>query len=301
MKTIIVLIVTFGWISLVYADTIGQARLFSAEYILELKEKQRAHLPKKARVTADTKKQGLKPTRHTGEIGAETYYFQYKEPGVMQEKGMFYGLNGAYTFRDKIMLRAEGRGAAGKVDYKNSGTLDNIVDFTLEFRGLAGYGFDIFTTSLVTPYFGAGYRYLNDDTKGKITSTGAVGYERESNYFYSPIGIEALTELNHELSWGLRVEYDYFWKGVQKSHLRDASPAFNDLENDQNKGYGVRGSAKLLLKSETIDFAIEPFVRYWNIKKSEDAKVTFTGVIVGTGFEPKNNTTEVGVKAALDF
>lgn len=239
--------------------------------------------------------------RHAGEFGVESYYFKYKEPGVMREKGIFYGLNGAYTFRDKIMLRAEGRGAFGQVDYKNSGTLNNIDDFTLEFRGLAGYGFDIFTASLLTPYLGIGYRYLNDDSKGKVTSTGALGYERESNYFYTPVGIETLTELNNGWSWGLRAEYDYFWKGIQKSHLRDANRAFNDIENDQNKGYGVRGSAKLLLKSEGIDFIVEPFIRYWNIKKSEDANVTFAGVIVGTGFEPKNNTTEVGIKAALNF
>lgn len=123
----------------------------------------------------------------------------------------------------------------------------------------------------------------------------------ESNYFYSPIGVETLTELNNKWSWGLRVEYDHFWKGVQKSHLRDANPAFNDIENDQNKGYGARGSVKLLLKNESIDFVIEPFIRYWNIKKSEDARVTFAGVIVGTGFEPKNNTTEAGIKVAVNF
>lgn len=239
--------------------------------------------------------------KYSGELGLETYYFNYKEPGVMQEKGMFYGLNGAYTFRDKIMLRAEGRSAFGQVDYKNSGKLDDIDDFTIELRGLGGYGFDIFTSSLLTPYFGVGYRYLNDDTKGKTTSTGAVGYERESNYFYSPIGIETFTELNHVWSWGLKVEYDHFWKGVQKSHLSDASPTFNDLENDQNKGYGIRGSLKLSMKSEKIDFVIEPFVRYWNIKKSEDANVTFSGVIVGTGYEPKNHTTEAGVKAGINF
>ena len=187
------------------------------------------------------------------------------------------------------------------MDYKNSGTLDNIDDLTLEFRGLGGFGFDIFTASTLTPYLGVGYRYLNDDLKGKVTSTGAAGYERESNYFYSPIGIETLTELNNGWFWGLRAEYDYFWRGVQKSHLSDANPAYNDLENDQNKGYGVRGSVKLLMKSEEIDFVIEPFIRYWNIKKSEDAKVTFAGVIIGTGYEPKNHTTEAGIKMGLIF
>lgn len=56
---------------------------------------------------------GVALPEHSAEIGLETYYFRYKEPGVMQEKGMFYGLNSAYTFRDKIMLRAEGRAVFG--------------------------------------------------------------------------------------------------------------------------------------------------------------------------------------------
>lgn len=239
--------------------------------------------------------------RHTFEIGSEAYYFKYEEPGEMKENGIMYGLNGAYTFYDRIMLKAEARYAWGEVDYKNSGTLNGIYDYTLEFRGLAGWGFPVGISSLLTPYVGLGYRYLNDDLEGKTTSTGALGYERESNYFYTPVGIQTLTELTYDWSLGLNVEYDYLWKGRQKSHLRDVDPDFNDLENDQNKGFGLRGSLKLIKKGEKIDFVIEPFVRYWNIKKSEEQDVTYSGVVIGYGYEPKNNTTEMGVKLAVNF
>jgi len=46
-------------------------------------------------------------------VGFETYYHVYKEPGVMRNKGMMYGLTGDYTYRDKFILRAEGRLAYG--------------------------------------------------------------------------------------------------------------------------------------------------------------------------------------------
>lgn len=239
--------------------------------------------------------------KYTREAGVETYYFKYKEPSVMREQGVFSGVTGAYTYHNGIMLKAEGRGAIGQVDYKNSGTLDNIDDFTLEFRGLGGYDLDVFTATVVTPYIGLGYRYLNDDSKGKITSTGAAGYERESNYLYTPIGIETLTELNNRWFFGVNLEYDYFWKGVQKSHLSDVDRGFNDLENDQNKGYGVRGSIKLVMKGERLDFVIEPFVRYWNIDKSEEQNLSFSGVLVGFGYEPKNHTIESGLKLGVGF
>lgn len=239
--------------------------------------------------------------KHTWELGTEISHITYKEPDVMEEKGIMYGLLGSYTYRSKYMLRAEGRFSYGQVDYKNSGTLDNIDDYMWEFRGLAGYDFPILKTSILTPYIGFGYRYLNDDTSGMTTSTGALGYERESNYYYSPIGIETITELDNGWSIGTTLEYDYFWKGVQKSHLSDAVASFNDLENDQNKGYGVRGSIKFQKKGEEIDFLIEPFIRYWNIDKSEEQDVTYAGVIVGYGYEPKNNSTEIGIKFAAKF
>lgn len=52
---------------------------------------------------------------------------------------------------------------------------------------------------------------------------------------------------------------------------------------------------------EQVDFVIEPFIRYWNIKKSQDADITYGGVVVGTGYEPENNSTEVGIVLSIGF
>jgi len=238
--------------------------------------------------------------KHSGDLGTEISYIKYKEPGVMEEKGMMYGIVGSYTYRPKFMLKADGRFSYGQVDYKNSGTLDNIDDYILEVRGVGGYDFSVFTASTLTPYIGIGYRYLNDDMTG-TTSTGARGYERESNYLYSPIGVEVITPLKNDWSIGATLEYDYFWKGIQKSHLSDAIAGLSDIENDQNDGYGVRGSVKFQKKGEKLDFVIEPFIRYWNIKKSEETVITYTGTIIGYGYEPKNNSTEIGIKFAAKF
>jgi len=238
--------------------------------------------------------------KHSVDLGTEISYIKYKEPSVMEEKGMMYGIVGSYTYHNKLMLKADGRFSYGQVDYKNSGTLDNIDDYTLEFRGLGGYDFSVFTASTLTPYIGIGYRYLNDDLKG-TTSTGALGYERESNYLYSPIGIEIITPLENDWSVGATLEYDYFWKGIQKSHLSDAIAGLNDIENDQDDGYGLRGSIKFQKKGEKLDFLIEPFIRYWNIKKSKETVITYSGTIIGYGYEPKNNSTEFGIKFAAKF
>jgi len=236
------------------------------------------------------------PSKAKGwEVGAEMSHITYKEPGVMQEKGIMYGIDGSYVYHNNFMLKAEGRFSYGQVDYKNSGTMDNIDDYILEFRGLGGYDFPV-KSFIFTPYIGFGYRYLNDDMGGRYSSTGAFGYERESNYFYSPIGIEVITPLKNEWFVGGTVEYDYFWEGKQKSYL-GWKPGYYDIENDQDEGYGYRGSIKLEKKTVKIDFIIEPFVRYWNIKNSK-----ITTDPGGTSWiEPKNNSTEIGCKFGTKF
>jgi len=239
--------------------------------------------------------------KHKWELAGETYYHVYKEPDVMKNKGMMYGLTGSYSYHDNIMLKAEAREAYGEVEYKNSGTMDDVSDFCFELRGLGGYDFSLSDNFILTPYFGVGYRYLNDDSSGKTTSTGAGGYERESNYIYSPLGIEANINMERGWSIGASMEYDIFWRGKQISHLEDANPAFGEVRNTQKKGYGLRGSIKLKKTMEKVDLCIEPFVRYWNIKKSNDSDVTYAGVIIGYGYEPKNNTTEYGLKVGVNF
>jgi len=237
------------------------------------------------------------------ELTAGISHITYEEPDVMEEKGLMYGIIGAFTHNDNFMLRGETRFSWGEVDYSSSstGTLDNIDDYILEFRGLLGRNFSSSDKTTIVPYIGFGYRYLNDDSSGRLTSTGHAGYERESNYYYSPIGVELITELENGWSWGAMLEYDIFWKGVQKSHLSDANLGFSDLENDQNSGYGLRGSLKFIKKDKTMDFLIEPFITYWNIAKSKEQAVSYTGIIVGTGYEPKNNSIEIGVKSGVKF
>jgi len=219
----------------------------------------------------------------------------------MKETGMMYGLEGSYTYRNNIMLKVEGMASLGELDYKNSGTLDNIPDRAFESRALLGYDLSVMEKSILTPYFGFGYRYLNDDSSGKITSDGSAGYNRVNHRLYSPVGMEWTMRMENEWSIGATAEYDLFWWGRQLSYLSDVNPSFGDVKNTQKKGYGLRGSIKLQKNTEKIDYLIEPFIRYWNMSQSNNANVTYSGTIVGTGYEPKNDTTELGVNFGVKF
>ena len=236
------------------------------------------------------------------EVGIEISHITYKEPSVMEEKGFMTGIAGSYNWHAKgFVVKTEGKFSYGQVDYKNSGTIDDIDDFMFEFRLLEGYDFSILKASIFTPYIGVGYRYLNDDTSGRVSSTGASGYERESNYLYSPIGIETLINLEKEWYIGLKLEYDFFWAGLQISHYEDVNATCSSLENDQDDGYGWRGSIKVQKKGERVGFLLEPFIRYWNIDKSQISTITCSGSLYAFGWEPDNESTEIGVNFSVIF
>ena len=227
---------------------------------------------------------------YTWEVGAEVFHNKYQEPGVMEEKGLGYGISGSLTYHNKVMIRTEGRFNNWWTDYKGSGTIDNIYDYLFEFRVLGGYDFQISNTFTITPYLGFGYRYLNDD----------FVYNRESNYYYSPIGLEILPKSKNTWSIGAAFEYDYFWKGRQLTHLADFYSFSSDVVNKQDDGYGLRGSIKLIKMGKKQVYVFEPYIRYWNIENSE----TVFGLLEGAPYdiwEPKNRTTEIGLAFRVRF
>jgi hypothetical protein len=105
--------------------------------------------------------------------------------------------------------------------------------------------------------------------------------------------------LGDDWSLGGVGEYDYFWWGERKSHFSDAG--FNDPKNSRKEGFGLKGSIALGKKYKKVIFEGGPFIRYWNIKKSEIETLKYFRTLVGTAWEPKNNSTEVGIKLVVKF
>ncbi len=240
-------------------------------------------------------------SRKQFEIGFEMYFYTYKEPGYMKDEGIFYGITGAYTYRawipsstknnisnKKWMLRFETRAAYGTVDYDGAlmdgtpYTIADISDRALETRLLVGNDF-LKKTSMNTPYMGIGYRYLNDDS-----SFDPAGYERESNYIYIPFGLKNINDLRNGWFFEATIEFDLFLWGEQRTDFMVFG--LLNVKNRQDTGYGLRGSIRFQKRSKDIDLAIEPYIRYWEIGKSD---IQYIGG--EPFFEPENKTTECGI------
>ncbi|MGD0279072.1 MAG: hypothetical protein ABSC11_07175 [Smithella sp.] len=275
-----------------------------ADKVIIASKDNNAVIRKSSDIASLIKEDDLIKGRHSFALGTEISYFKYEEPDPpsIEEKGMMYGIVGSYTYRNKLMAKLEGKFAYGLLDYNGSTwdgtplTISGISDYMLELRGLLGYDF-VVKNITITPDFGVGYRYLQDNSQDKSPG----GYQRESNYIYIPIGVGAVANLGKGWSLGANVEYDLFVWGKQTSYLSNNDSGYNDIDNEQVKGYGVRGSISIAKKGEKIGFLIEPYIRYWNIKESDYADLYYSGTSLGYGYEPNNDSTEIGCKLAVTF
>jgi hypothetical protein len=237
------------------------------------------------------------------DAGAQLSHITYKEPGLMQESGIMYGVTGAYTsVGRRLMWRVDGTLSTGEVEYVGSYwdgtplTVKGIRDTMFETRAILGSTEFVNISSYYFPYIGIGYRYLFD---GADKAPG--GYRRESNYLYIPLGIDGMVTTKGRWSLGFTVEYDYFVSGRQFSSLSDADPGYNDIESKQSSGYGLRGSLRFI-RAGRNDIILEPFIKYWKIAESDMVPLTYNGVPTPYGVvEPENNSTELGIKVLMRF
>lgn len=257
--------------------------------------------------------------RHSFSVGTETYSYDYRETvngaRFMSMKGAYSGLSVDYAYRinpkdsnyseyvDEV--RVQSRLAGGKVDYDGSNTFSGIRDTVFEMRGLLAKNYSLGEGTSAAPYIGLGYRYLNDG----FEKNSPGGYNRESKYWYLPVGGDLKFRVRDGWGLSMNLEYDQLLAGTQKSHLEDVDPSYETLSNDQRKGYGIRG-AVMVSKDITkgVNLFVEPFVRYWSIEDSDFSPLVINGVtqcdsngLCDGGFEPSNVTKEIGLKMGVGF
>lgn len=281
-------------------------------------EKQATQTPQPAPPAATTQKAAQpinvdleKPRRHEGGLSFEVSNIYYDEPDFMRNKGFMYGISGDYTYRpNNFMLRADGRFSLGDVDYwsDGSGTAEGLRDYNFETRFSFGYDLIASEKASFTPFIGFGYRYLFDGEEGAISTSGARDYDRKSNYLYSPIGMETMLRLKRGWSLGASGEYDLFLHGWQYSEIGDFLVTIYPLvglpdfvaKNDQEGGWGARGSIRLTKNAGRVAFTTEPYLRRWSVKDSDAFQIQVLNLVGGLR-EPANTTTEWGLKLGIRF
>jgi hypothetical protein len=247
--------------------------------------------------------QGIPLKTTTGiEIGGQLSQYKYEEEVnnrfFMSLQGSKLGLVGSYAraYGDSLYWSVDGRFAAGNNHYKSAGTGEagHNPDSYTDARVTVGRDFDV-GSQVLSLYAGLGSRSLKSDLRG-YTNTGAAGYRRSSHYLYLPLGVTHRFRLSEQARWATTLEYDHLIEGRQKSHMTDIVGYTSDLENQQNKGHGLR----LNLAYETATWSVGMFYQAWSIDDSEMGTYTSTTTVY-SGYEPKNTTREVGVQVRYRF
>ena len=215
--------------------------------------------------------------------GDDDFVDEYSDPVFVS-----FGLRHWETQPEVIRALYTTELGGGPAKYAGSGTLDGY--FYYKFRAEAYIAYEYHDFS---PFIGLGYRWLYDDSGGRITSTGFSSYDRQSQYFYLPVG--AIYEFTNALK--IKAQYNYLVYGKQTSYLSDIQ-GYSDIENDQNNGWGV---------DFTLDYrpfknvGFYSFFRYWEIDDSETTIGFISGTAAFVAYEPQNQTVEAGLGISYKF
>lgn len=249
-------------------------------------------------------------TRPGFELGAEVLDYSYRErfegEVVARDDGTFAGVTAGYveTIGGGMFLRARLSVDFGSVDYSSDdGRIDNVSQSIGQLELHLGRDIALGSGATLTPFIGLGSRVLEDKSGGEETEFGALGYDREISYAYVPVGVSMALPVTGGAELRLSGQYNWIVGGESKSRLSDIDPEFPDIKVDFEEGHGFEASAILSFPLGRHAIGFGPFVRRWNLDRSESFVLTDPE---GSGesiefFEPKNRTTEVGLRLSFSF
>lgn len=220
-----------------------------------------------------------------GEVSYWHSYVDYKEPGLMSEKGLLTGISGdvLYKFNNQFIFNFQGKFLVGNLEYDGA-TFDGdpvkqtTKDLIQESRALA-----LIKLGNYVPYIGYGHRYWRNNL--------VISYVRETSYNYIPIG------LKYNLKpFYVGYELKHFLYGINKSSMSDVSPLRSDVTMRQNSGRGYALEAGMMMEFKYFDTKLTLQYERWEI---EDSETSNDGVDIL--IEPHNSTNVLSVVLGLFF
>lgn len=250
-------------------------------------------------------------TQTGNEIGVTISSYDYSEPSLnvsMKATNLGLDYTGTYAFGNDWFALGNFNYNNGPVKYSGTGTQSGIPQHYYDIKAAVGYDFAVQGIQL-SPYIGLGYRYLSQQWDNTTTSTGALGYDRQSTYKYIPIGvINRFAVNNNKAKIETTFEYDYLLSGNQFSGLSSLNGTHSgttyanvpDSNNSQKSGYGLN----LTVTYKEDNWGVGPYFKYWNTQQSQtnSAVIQINGTsYIYSVYEPANTTKEYGVKAIYRF
>jgi hypothetical protein len=241
------------------------------------------------------------------ELGIDAFDYNYREDldgtDFVRDDGKFFGLNAAYveTLGSGWFLRAEATSAFGSVDYSSSdGDIKGVDQDVTQVEFHIGRDFLLGGVTTVTPFTGIGGRVLEDHGGGEETESGFAAYDRRVGYTYIPIGLAAAFPFMGRSTLVFTGQYNIVVRGEAKSKFSEIDEEFPDLKLKLDGGSGFEAGAMVRMPVGRNTLAFGPFVRHWKIEQSKSQIFEEEGDQIEF-FEPRNSTTEFGLRLTFGF
>lgn len=246
-------------------------------------------------------------TRPGFEVGAQLFDYGYRErfegETIVRDDGRFIGPTASYveTIGGGWFLRAAAATGSGSVDYSSEdGEIEDVSQYVAQVEFHVGRDFRLGGGGALTLFTGLGGRALDDNSGGRETEQGLLGYDREIGYSYVPLGVAASAQVGSRTSVTLSAQYNLLFAGTAQSKFSQIDPEFPDLSLDLDGGHGIDASAMLAVAVGRNAIRFGPFVRHWDLERSKSKFFEEEGLEIEL-FEPANRTTELGLRIAFAF
>ncbi len=235
-------------------------------------------------------------------VGTTLLDFDYEEfddrgDSLDREQGLLPGANGGFTYRTPDW-RLDGtlRWLSGDADYTSPSaettTDEEILDLSL-FLGLPLLSSASESLHLIA---GGGYH----SWWRNIRSTAfANGIDETYRWPYLLLGLHGEHRLDARTDLTAAFQLQRTLNPELSVHfLRD----FDDVDLDLKEKTGFRISFGLTRAlGDDIALQLSPWFEYWKLGRSDDQSLTMDGVPVGTVFEPRSETHNIGIDLNLSW
>lgn len=135
-----------------------------------------------------------------------------------------------------------------------------------------------------------------------MSTGGLSAYDREVGFAYVPIGAGARLPVGNGAIL-LNAQYNIVVNGTAESKLSDLDPEIPDLKLDLDGGHGFEASVAYQMGIGKHALSFGPFVRHWKLDRSDSFTITNPDDPDESiqFFEPRNRTTEIGLRLSFAF
>ena len=232
-------------------------------------------------------------------LGAGVTDFDYEEfdQGVSldREEGYLPGLNaGLRLARGRMFAETALEAWSGDVDYASATVITTTDEDILDWNVIAGRDLFAQADQRLGLYAGLGYRHWQRDIRSTPT---ASGLDETYRWWYASVGLRAESavtpRVNFQADLQLRRTLD------PQIDVRFKSGQ-DDITLDLGEANGARAAFTLEGRADHgMTLFVTPWFEYWRLGRSANALLTQNGVPVGTVFEPRSRTHDLGINAGV--